>query len=130
MPDPAPPPDLLAHATFVRRLAGYLLRDGSDADDAAQETFARALAHPTARTGGRPWLAAVLRNVVRRGHRSEVRRTRREQTVARPERVPAIDDQAIRDEILRAVTDAIGALDEPLRKVIHLRHYEDLPPRE
>ena len=127
MPDPAPPPDLLAHAAFVRRLAGHLLREGPDADDAAQETFVRALAHPTTRSGGRPWLAAVLRNVVRKGHRTEVRRGRREQAVARPERIPATDDRAMRDETLRAVTDAIGALDAPSREVVLLRHYEDLP---
>ena len=130
MPDPAPPPDLLAHAAFVRRLAGHLLREGPDADDAAQETFVRALAHPTTRSGGRPWLAAVLRNVVRKGHRTEVRRGPREQAVARPERVQATDDRAMRDETLRAVTDAIGALDAASREVVLLRHYEDLPPRE
>src|SRR5262245_26204099 len=124
-------PDALAsHAGFVRRLAFALLRNDADADDAAQETLARAWERPARRPpGGRAWLATVLRNVVRRRHRDERRVTRRELVAARSERVPAADDLAARHDILRRVVDAISRLDAASREIVLLRHYEDLPAR-
>src|ERR1700743_984582 len=46
-------------------LARYLLRDASDADDAVQECYLRALKHfDTFRSGAiKPWLFAILPNV-------------------------------------------------------------------
>jgi RNA polymerase sigma-70 factor (ECF subfamily) len=132
MTDDAPPPaDLLAHAGFVRRLAFHLLRDDADADDAAQETLARALARPPrAGPGVRAWLATVLRNIVRKEGRGASRRARREAAVARPEGGRAGDDAVAREEILRSVTEAVASLDAAQREVVLLRHYEDLPPRD
>src|SRR5688572_32525448 len=63
----APPPeDLLAHAGWLRRLAQSLVGAGGGADDLVQETYVAALRHPP-RTDLpiRPWLAQVLRNLVR-----------------------------------------------------------------
>jgi len=114
----------------VRSLAFHLLRDDADADDAAQETLARALATKRRPDETRPWLAGVLRNVVRRSSRDRVRRALREARVARPEALPAAADFVAREQILRRVADAVLALDEPQRVVVLLRHYEGLPPRE
>ena len=125
-----PPADLVAHAAFVRRLARGLTRDDAEADDAAQETLARAMERPPcAGPGLGGWLAAVLRNVVRRRRRTDGRRARREESSARREGVPAVDDAAARGEALRRVTDAVNGLDPAAREVVWLRHYEDLPPR-
>src|SRR5262245_38495613 len=131
--DPASPltPDALAsHAGFVRRLAFALLKNDADADDAAQETLARAWERPARRPpGGRAWLATLLRNMVRRRHRSAQRLARRELVAARPEGARAADELAARHDILRRVVDAISHLDATSREVVLLRHYEDLPPR-
>lgn len=126
-----PPNELVAHAGFVRSLAFHLLRNDADADDAAQETLARAIARPPARTGPiGPWLTGVLRNVVRRGARDAARRERRETRVAVLERSASAEDFAAREQILRTVGSAVLALDEPQRAVVLLRHYEGLPPRD
>ncbi len=128
--DSLPPVALLEHAGFVRSLASNLLRDDADADDAAQETLARALERPPRPGPGvRGWLAAVLRNVVRMRMRSGSRRARRERATARGESTPAADDAVARQEVLRAVVAAVRGLDAPHREVVMLRHYEDLPPR-
>jgi RNA polymerase sigma-70 factor, ECF subfamily len=51
----------------VYTLARYLTRDSAEAEDAAQETFARALRYYSGFSGGaiKPWLFAILRNVLR-----------------------------------------------------------------
>jgi RNA polymerase sigma-70 factor (ECF subfamily) len=49
----------------VYTLARYLLRDASDAEDAVQECYLRALKHFDSYRGPamKPWLFAILRNV-------------------------------------------------------------------
>ena len=56
----------LPHLDEVYTLARYLLRDAGDAEDAVQECFLRALKHLDSWRGPaiRPWLFAILRNVV------------------------------------------------------------------
>src|SRR5262245_25843943 len=112
MRDPTPPSALLENAVFVRRLAWHLLHDDAGADDASQETLARALHRPPeARVGGvRPWLAQVLRNVVRRGRRSEARRLRRESSAARSGATPPADEIASRAELVHLVGGAVRGL--------------------
>jgi RNA polymerase sigma-70 factor (ECF subfamily) len=129
--DASPPADLASHAAFVRRLAFHLLRRDADADDAAQETLARAVERPPRGGDGlRAWLAAVLKNVVSGGRRAEARRRRREEVAARPEGTRGPDAAAGNAQILRVVADAVASLDAPHREVVMLRHYEGLPPRE
>jgi RNA polymerase sigma-70 factor (ECF subfamily) len=57
----------LPHLDSVYTLARYLLRDPSDAEDAVQECYLRALRHfDTWRNSEvKPWLFAILRNVCR-----------------------------------------------------------------
>lgn len=130
MSEAIPPPDLVQHASFVRRLAYALLRNDADADDAAQETLARAVERPPRGPSVRAWLATVLKHVVRRHYRVDARRERRETAAARAEATPSAADRAGHAEILRAVVVAVEALDPLSREVVLLRHYEDLPPRE
>ena len=57
----------LPHLDGVYTLARYLLRDPSDAEDAVQECYLRALKHFDSYRGPamKPWLFAILRNVCR-----------------------------------------------------------------
>jgi RNA polymerase sigma-70 factor, ECF subfamily len=66
----------LPHLDSIYTLARYLLSDPSDAEDAVQECYLRALRHfDTSRNSEiKPWLFAILRNVCRveYGRRSRV----------------------------------------------------------
>src|SRR5436309_12344419 len=57
----------LPHLDDVYTLARYLLRDATDAEDAVQECYLRALRHFDGYRGPamKPWLFAILRNVCR-----------------------------------------------------------------
>src|SRR6516164_8981003 len=57
----------LPHLDDVFTLARYLTRNPSDAEDAAQECYLRALRHFDSYRGPamKPWLLAILRNVCR-----------------------------------------------------------------
>src|SRR6266704_842578 len=57
----------LPHLDDVYTLARYLLRDGADAEDAAQECYLRGLRHFDTYRGPaiKPWLFAILRNICR-----------------------------------------------------------------
>src|ERR1043165_537509 len=57
----------LPHLDDVYTLARHLLRDTSDAEDAVQECYLRALRHFDTFRGPaiKPWLFAILRNVCR-----------------------------------------------------------------
>src|SRR6476659_2422902 len=58
----------LPHLDDVYTLARYLLHDGADAEDAAQECYLRALRHFDTYRGPamKPWLFAILRNICRK----------------------------------------------------------------
>lgn len=120
--------ELLAHAGWLRRMARHLVRDGALAKDAAQEVWVRVQASPpTAGRSARPWLAEVLRNVVRMNARAEGRRARHEAAAAReatPWTAPA-ETAYERLELHRAVVEAVMALDEPLRTTVLLRYFEE-----
>jgi len=57
----------LPYLDDVYTLARYLLRNATDAEDAAQECYLRAFRHFETFRGGpiKPWLLAILRNVCR-----------------------------------------------------------------
>src|SRR5450830_35781 len=61
----------LPHLDDVYTLARYLLRSGSDSDDAVQECYLRAFRHFDTFRGGpiKPWLFAILRNVCHAAYR-------------------------------------------------------------
>src|SRR5436853_2852028 len=94
MPASAPlDPDVLAReAEGIRRLARGLLRDADRVDDAAQETARIALERgPGPGFSAAAWLRGVLRNVVRRTRRTDLRRVAREHAVARGPVSPAAE---------------------------------------
>lgn len=130
--DPSPPLDadrLLAHAAWVRRLAGQLVGDPDAADDAAQDALAAALeGGPREASRTKAWLAAVVRSFARRRARSDERRARREVAAARPERVHSAAEVVERATASRAVVDAVLALPEPYRSTVLLRWFDDVAP--
>src|SRR5215510_10676726 len=69
--------ELLSHAGWLRRLAGSLVRDDSSADDLVQNTWVAAMRRPP-RSGARPWLSRVMRNLVRNERRVGANRAARE----------------------------------------------------
>src|SRR5262245_46572765 len=126
-----PPDELVAHAGFVRRIAYAILRDDADADDAAQETLAKAMTDgPRVPAARRSWLKAVVASVARGFQRGAGRRRSRERRASRAEATIAVVDDAARAETLRLVADAVASLEPPLREVVLRRHYDGQPPRE
>ena len=118
------------HQDDVWSLARYLLRDASEAEDAAQEVFVRLWKHRRVVDPGRvrPWLMKVTRNEC-------LDRLRRR----RPE--AELDDQAVaaggplvdvqKAELSRWLQLAIARLKEPYRSLVVLRDvrqhsYEDV----
>ncbi len=123
---------LLEHHAWLRGLAKDLVPDASHADDVVQETLLAAL---TCREGGPrrpvPWLKTVLRNCVRQSHRARVRRRRREERAARPERVVATADRACeREELEAQLNRHVARLREPYRSTIVLHYFGELPLEE
>ena len=93
-----PPPDvkntqLLAEGRALRALAWSLLRD--DADDAVQESYAAALARPSAPHHLGPWLAGTVRHLAARWRRDGANRRVRELAVARNDADAAGDPSVI-----------------------------------
>ena len=123
--------DLGAHARFLRLLAHRLIREEGAAEDLAQDAFVAALEQPPTNVAGiRRWLGAVARNRARLGWRAAERRRRREAVVARPEALPSTDEIAERAELYSLLADAVTALPEPYRNVVHLRFHEGLSIEE
>src|SRR5688572_27636743 len=124
--------DLVAHAAWMRRLAAALAGPAGDPDDLVQEAFVSALrSPPDAGRPARPWLAQVLRNAARMRRRGDGRRAAREAGMAAGEReraAPGADELLERAEAQRALAAHVVALDEPFRRTLLLRYFEDVPP--
>lgn len=131
----------LPHLDEVYTLARYLLRDASDADDAVQECYLRALKHFHTYQGPaiKPWLFAILRNVC---HAEYARRARAPSTGADElpedtERAPmwheaedTAETQMVRQHDASTIRRLIAAIDEPFRETLVLREIENLSYRE
>jgi RNA polymerase sigma-70 factor (ECF subfamily) len=130
----------LPHLDAVYTLARYLLRDLSDADDAVQECYLRALRHFHTLRGQdvKPWLLAVLRNVCRLeyGRQSRVLLYDVDEE---PDQLRAAMWRDAPDtpetQILRKLDDEtirgmVAALPNMFREVIVLREFDGLLYRE
>jgi RNA polymerase sigma-70 factor (ECF subfamily) len=124
------PESLLSHAGFVRALARTLLQDEHRAEDVVQDTWVAALTRKGEVRSLRSWLAGVVRNLVYKVHRSEGRRARREEAVARPIEAPSPAEIVERERQRWRVVDAVLSLRKPYRTTLILRYFEELPPRE
>jgi len=130
----------LPHLDDLFALARYLLRDGSDAEDAVQECYLRAFRHFHTFRGEaiKPWLLAILRNVCR----AEIARRAGPVVVADLDseseaRPPMWSDGVVSPEAetLRrldgqALQQLVESLPEPFRETLVLREINDLDYRE
>src|SRR5689334_1514869 len=131
----------LPYLDDVYTLARYLLRDASDAEDAVQECYLRALKHFDGYRGPamKPWLFAILRNVCHAEY------ARRASSAAPsldelPEPVQQTplwreDQETPETEILRerdgaTIRRLVEALAEPFKETFVLREINNLSYRE
>lgn len=123
---------LLRHQDWVRALARSLVADPSRADDVAQQTMLEAIERaPREIRHPKGWLAQVARNAARTFARSDKRRGKREQEVAKSDVTTAEPvDAANRMEAHKSVVDALHELEEPYRTVVMLRYFEELEPKQ
>jgi len=125
----------------IHVLARYLLGDTTDAEDAVQECYLRALKYFDSYRGPaiKPWLFAILRNVCR----DELARRASSPIVAiedMPEIVEQIplwseaqetpEAQMLRTHDVAAIRRLLSALAEPLRETLLLREINNLSYRE
>jgi RNA polymerase sigma-70 factor, ECF subfamily len=131
----------LPYLDDVYTLARYLLRDASDAEDAVQECYLRALKHFDTYRGPaiKPWLLAILRNVCRAEYarRAAAPATTIDDTVETAEQTPLWHEtqetpeaQILRERDASAIRRLIDTLAEPFRETFVLREINNLSYRE
>jgi RNA polymerase sigma-70 factor, ECF subfamily len=131
----------LPHLDDVYTLARYLLRDASDAEDAVQECYLRALKHFHTYRGPamKPWLFAILRNVCRAEYarRASAPSTTLDDTPERAEQPPMWHEEqqtpesaVLKDRDAVSVRKMVDALAEPFKETFVLREINNLSYRE
>ena len=131
----------LPYLNDVYTLARYLLRNPSDAEDAAQECYLRALKHFDTYRGPamKPWLLAILRNVCRAefSRRAASPSKTIEDTPEAADEPPlwheeqqTPEEQMLRERDAVAIRRLIDALAEPFRETFVLREVNNLSYRE
>jgi RNA polymerase sigma factor (sigma-70 family) len=116
---------LLEHGQWMRKLASHLVHDTATAEDLVQDTWVAALrSPPDPARPPRPWLAQVLRNLVRSGVRHDSRRRDREAAVQLGEQAPSAQDVLERTQLHRDIAALMAALDEPYRTTLLMRFHE------
>src|SRR5579862_6723232 len=118
-----------AHLDDVYGYLAWFTSDRFVAEDLTGETFERALRlwhrYDPARGSARTWLCQVARSVALDHFRSERRRVRREELVARPDRY----DEQLAESLAPELQSAIRLLTAGEREVIVLRVVLDLDAR-
>jgi RNA polymerase sigma factor (sigma-70 family) len=131
----------LPHLDDVYTLARYLLRDPTDAEDAVQECYLRALKHFDSYRGPamKPWLFAILRNVCRAefARRASSPTDTIEdvpdnagQTPLWHEAQETPEAQLLRRRDATTIRRIVTALAEPFRETLVLREIHNLSYRE
>lgn len=119
------PEDLLAHAGWMRALAGALLADPGAADDVVQQAWVAAWRRPPASDQPlEPWLARVVRNFASKRRRGDTRRAAHEARAPEPGPPPAPERTLEQLELQRVLVEAVAQLDEPLRTTLVQRWFE------
>lgn len=134
-PRPMTLEDLLAQADWIRGLARSIVRDGAEAEDVAQEALLVAGGQLGTGEGvSRPWIAGVVRNIARSRTRRRREKGEREARSSAGQRALAAAPSALDDAQLlerqRLLLEHVDALPPAQRKVVLLRFYDGLPPRE
>ncbi len=126
------PAHLLERTAWLKELARALVTDEARADDLVQQTLLQSIEKPgTQGTLAPSWFAKVLRNFAYKTHREERNRKRREQAVARRERLSVTPAEITeRAELHREIVDLVLQLDEPYRSTVLFRYFQGLNLRE
>jgi RNA polymerase sigma-70 factor (ECF subfamily) len=134
-----------AHQRPAMRLALYLLRDATEADEAVQDAFVKVFTHITAYREDLPfeaWFTRILANTCRDRKKARRRRERWEvvgldrhpeygaRVDTTPARGPSPEEALLGDERRRELLAAIDTLPERQREVLLLCHAEGQSPRE
>jgi RNA polymerase sigma-70 factor, ECF subfamily len=125
----------------VYTLARYLLRDASDAEDAVQECYLRALKHFHTYRGPamKPWLFAILRNVCRAEYarRASAPSTTLDDTPETAEQPPMWHEEqqtpesaVLKERDATTMRKLVEALAEPFKETFVLREINNLSYRE
>jgi RNA polymerase sigma-70 factor (ECF subfamily) len=125
----------------VYTLARYLLRSPTDADDAVQECYLRALKHFDSYRGPamKPWLFAILRNVCRAEYarRASAPSTTLDDTPETAEQPPIWHEEQqtpeaamLKDRDAVTIRKLVDALAEPFKETFVLREINNLSYRE
>jgi len=125
--------DLLNDSRWIHSIAKSLVANPTEAEDLAQEAAVAALQRPPTRPGNiRGWVQTVMRNALRQSKRGDVRRTRREATVARAQTqtLEAPDRAFERTTLRKQVAEEALALAEPYRTPVLFRFFEEMTPNE
>jgi len=131
----------LPHLDEVYTLARYLLRDGGDAEDAAQECYLRALRYFDSYRGPaiKPWLFAILRNLCRGefARRSGAPLNMGGDMDAEEDAAPlwqeeqaSPETQIVHEHDAETIRRLVADLPQPFREAIVLREVNDLSYRE
>jgi RNA polymerase sigma-70 factor (ECF subfamily) len=125
----------LPHLDEVYTLSRYLLRNTTDAEDAVQECYLRALKHFDTFRGGaiRPWLFAILRNVCKMTYAQRGLAGGEPADDAVPLWIEAPETpeaQMLRQRNAQSIGDMVSALPDAFREAIVLREINDLSYRE
>jgi RNA polymerase sigma-70 factor (ECF subfamily) len=132
----------LPHLDDLYTLARYLMRNPTDAEDAVQECYLRALRHFDSYRGPamKPWLLAILRNVckaefARRGKDEVPTDFAQDESVAEdmpmwqePQASP--EKLILRQQDSATIRRLVAELPEPFRETIVLREVNDLSYQE
>jgi RNA polymerase sigma factor (sigma-70 family) len=132
----------LPHLDDLYTLARYLMRNATDAEDAVQECYLRALRHFDSYRGPamKPWLLAILRNVcnaefARRGKEEVPTDFAQDESVAEdmpmwqePQASP--EKLILRQQDSATIRRLVAELPEPFRETIVLREVNDLSYQE
>lgn len=119
---------LLEHEAWIRRLARSLVADENRVNELIQHVLTEALKNPP--RNPKPWITVVMRAAAWRMLRSESRRKRRENAVARKEAqipgVPHADQSETRERLVRLVRE----MEPSYREVLLMHYFEDLTLEE
>ncbi len=132
----------LPYLDDVYTLARYLLRDPTDAEDAVQECYLRALKHFDSFRGPamKPWLFSILRNICHaefaRRMKSPIAAT--DVVADQPDDAAPVwhetqespETQLLRHRDTTAIRRLVDALAEPFRETLVLREIQNLSYRE
>jgi len=134
-----------AHQRRANRLALYLLRDATEADEAVQDAFVKVFTHITSYREDLPfeaWFTRILANTCRDRQKARRRRERWEvlgldrhpefgpRVEAAPTTALNPEELLLGDERRRALMKAIDTLPDRQRTVLLLCHIEGQSPRE